>query len=234
MEERSGQILLRFLNSLKSKDPRQLQIFFLGDIFDLWVSDGKVFIQKYKALTEIIAELTGCGVKIYFFEGNHDLHIDPYWTKVLGVQVYVDPQYFDFDGMKVRLEHGDLINLEDKAYLRLRGVLRNPFIELIGHIMPGIVWLKLGDVWSPRSRKKTAKYGVRNEARIIDMIRAHAARAFAENSFDLIITGHMHVRDDYKFDVGSQSVRTINLGSWFQDVQILKIANKQVEWLALN
>ena len=45
-------------------------------------------------------------------------------------------------------------------------------------------------------------------------IRAHATRVYADRPFDLILFGHVHVRDDFRIDGGEQSFRTVNLGSW--------------------
>lgn len=232
INERNGQTLLRFLHSLEEKSP--VKIFFLGDIFDLWVSGHDIFKRKYKDLLTVLESLKKSGCEIYFFEGNHDLHIHPYWRDVLGAEVYVDAKTFDLDGLKVRCEHGDLINLNDKSYLRLRNLLRHPWVEKIGHRVPGEFWLNIGDIWSPISRKKSGKYRSVNKTKLIQMIREHAHRAYSESPFDLIISGHMHVRDDFEFQINAKTVRSINLGSWFEDVKVLKIKNEKIEWLDLN
>jgi UDP-2,3-diacylglucosamine hydrolase len=72
---------LRFLHSIKAKNPKQVQLFLLGDIFDLWVSNGAVFVKKFQAISDAIGDLTSSGVRVVFFEGNHDLHIAPHWKK---------------------------------------------------------------------------------------------------------------------------------------------------------
>jgi len=232
INERNGQILLRFLRSLEKKEPGR--IFFLGDIFDLWVSGHNVFKRKYQDLLKVLESLKSKGHKIYFFEGNHDLHIHPYWRDELGAEVYTDAKIFDIDGLSVRCEHGDLINLQDKAYLRLRRVLRNPWVEKVGHRVPGEFWLGLGNLWSPRSRKKSSRYRQTNKSRLVHMIREHAHRAYGESPFDLIISGHMHVEDDFEFQINHKNVRSINLGSWFEEAKVLKIKNQKLEWLSLD
>ena len=225
---------MRFLHSIKAKNPKQVQLFLLGDIFDLWVSNGAVFVKKFQAISDAIGDLTSSGVRVVFFEGNHDLHIAPHWKKVLNVDVLTEAQTFEIDQMKVRLEHGDLINLNDKAYLRLRAVLRHPWVEQLGHWLPGFFWLKVGEAWSPASRKKSGNYRARNEPKLIEMIRHHARRAYEEAPFDLIVTGHMHVKDDFEFHVGSRKIRSINLGSWFNGTQILRMVDGHLDWLTLD
>jgi len=232
INERNGQILLRFLRSLADKDP--VRLFLLGDIFDLWVSGHDIFKRKYAELLTAIEDLKTDGSEIYFFEGNHDMHIHPYWREELGAKVYTEAQTFDLDGLSVRCEHGDMINQSDKAYLRLRKFLRSPIVEQFGHRIPGNVWWNLGEILSPLSRKKSSVYRQTNQDRLVQMIREHAHRACREGNFDLIITGHMHVRDDFEFQINSKTVRSINLGSWFDEVKILKIDEKKIEWVLLD
>lgn len=232
VNERRGQILLRFLLSLTQEEPGRL--FLLGDIFDLWVSGHQVFRKRFADVIRLIEILKSQGWKIDFFEGNHDLHIHPYWRDELGAEVFTEAQLMDLNGLKVRLEHGDLINLDDLAYLRLRKFLRHSLTEKVGHLVPGPVWQNLGKLWAGISRKKSIVYQRQNSSEIQKMIRHHAHRTYNQDGFDLIISGHMHVRDDYEFVVNGKKVRSINLGSWFEDIKVLKLTNQKIEWVSLE
>lgn len=221
MHERNGEILLRFLHFLTTDLQAGDCLFLLGDIFDLWLSDHPVFIKKYSEVIQCLQALQNAKVRLIYFEGNHDLHLAPFWKNELGFEVYTQAKVFDFHGFFVRAEHGDLINLEDKAYLRYRAFTRHPFIEFLGHNLPGIFWDRLGNWASKKSRAHSSSYREGHEELLIGMIRKHATRALQEGHFDLIVTGHMHVKDDYSIP-GSNS-RSINLGSWFHDVKALKM-----------
>lgn len=238
VDERNGQTLLRFFNSLleaiAEKPSEEIHLFLLGDIFDWWLSDHQVFIEKFYPIIEPIKKLIEQNVKVYFFEGNHDLHIHPYWAEKLGVQVFTEPQYFKLGLWTVRCEHGDLINLEDKNYLRLRALLRSPVIEALGHHLPGKMWEKVGLFLSHKSRQYSATDRENKEQHLIQMIRQHAQRSYEEGIFDFIITGHMHVRDEYYFGSGKNKPGSINLGSWFGDIKIFKLTEKGAEWLPIK
>ncbi len=239
VDERNGKTLLRFFNSLieqkKAKEKLdEVHLFLLGDIFDWWLSDHQVFIDKFFPVIEPIQKLIKMGVKVYFFEGNHDLHIHPYWADQLGAQVFTDPQYFKLGKWNVRCEHGDLINLEDKNYLRMRALFRHPWVETLGHKLPGAMWEKIGLFLSHKSRKFSAAHREDKEKQIIQMIHHHAERAFQETAFDFIITGHMHVRDEYYFSIGKNKAGSINLGSWFEEIKVLKLTDGGPEWLTIN
>lgn len=234
VEERNGKILLRFLRSLLAGNPSQIHLFLLGDIFDLWIGGHDYFVQKYKPLMEALQELKSAGARITYIEGNHDVHIEDFFQRQLGAEVFVEAQYFEIDGVRIRCEHGDLINLNDKAYLRYRGVIRHPLVKPLGTRLPGRFWGYVGTKMSAKSRKKSGHYRTRNEAQLVAMIRGHIAHAYQEKAFDYIISGHMHVFDDHIVDFDGHKVRSINLGSWFEEnVKVFRIKSGQGEWVLL-
>lgn len=234
-EERNGQILLRFLRSLLQQDPSQVHLFLLGDIFDLWVGGHDYFVKKFRPLTDALVDLKKAGARITYIEGNHDVHIEGFFQKKLGAEVFVEAQYYQIDGLTLRCEHGDLINPDDIKYLKYRSIIRNPYIKPLGSILPGRFWDYLGNKASKNSRHRSAQYRSAYEEKLIKMIRDHAVRAYQEKPFDLIISGHMHVFDDEVLTINSKKVRSVNLGSWFEDkVRIFRLRQGQGEWVEIG
>ncbi|MFN3455738.1 MAG: UDP-2,3-diacylglucosamine diphosphatase [Pseudobdellovibrio sp.] len=228
INERNGNILLRFLFYL-NENPKNNTLYFLGDIFDFWLSDGKAFQNHYALLVDEIKKFKSAGGTVFYFEGNHDFHVDRFWTKQLDIPVYEDQAYFEIDGLKVRCEHGDYINPDDKAYIKYRETIRKPWIEWIGHVVPGFFWKWFGERQSAKSRKKTGHYAKNNVEGLRTMIQAYAMRLYSGEDFDLLITGHMHVFDDYSFKGRhGKTIRSINLGTWLDKPYLLKIENGQV------
>ncbi len=233
LKERNGQTLLRFLFYL-NQNPKEHRLFLLGDIFDFWLSNGAAFVKEYKELVDQIGILKKNGGEVTYFEGNHDFHVDVFWTKRFGIPVIEDRAYIKIDQLEIRLEHGDFINPDDKKYLEYRAKIRNPWIEPIGHLVPGFFWKWFGEKQSQKSRKKTGHYGINNAEEIRNLIRSHAKRAYEEKKFDLIITGHMHVLDDFNFDVHGKKVRSVNLGTWLEKPRALMITNGELTMLELE
>lgn len=228
LKERNGQTLLRFLFYL-NQNPQKHRLFLLGDIFDFWLSDGRAFVQHYKELVDQIAKFKKNGGEVYYFEGNHDFHVDVFWTRKLSIPVFEEQAFFDLDGKTVRMEHGDFINPSDVAYLRYRALIRHPLLEPIGHIVPGFFWKWFGEKQSQKSRKRTGHYGLNNAEQIKAMIRDHARRMYVEKKFDLIVTGHMHVFDDFTFEVDGKEVRSVNLGTWLESPRALLLENGEAK-----
>jgi UDP-2,3-diacylglucosamine hydrolase len=235
MQERNSDILLRFLHSLREKNPADTHLFLLGDIFDLWVGGSSVFVKKFQPLVDAIRDLISAGVRITYIEGNHDVHIESFWQKKLGVEVFVEAQFYKINGLEIRVEHGDLINLNDETYLKYRSFIRNPWVKPLSWIVPGKFWDEVGNYAARKSRKRSGVYRTRNEDKLIHMIRQHATRVYGEHPYDVIISGHMHVYDDHQFQVGGKMARSINLGSWYgPEVKVLKLSAQRLEWVQIS
>lgn len=185
----------------------------LGDLFDHWVGSSQYYARKYIEFVSLIDQLIARKVRVIYFEGNHDLHLMRFWRK-RGVQVTADPITIDLGEKKVRLEHGDLINHNDIKYLKYREFSRGLFMTVLVRLVPGQFWDWLGEKASQRSRKHSESYRVENEAALREMIRTYAQKLAVTNEFDLIVTGHMHVRDEFEFEHAQKKVMSVNLGTW--------------------
>ncbi len=201
---------LRFLGSLSGTDASHLVL--LGDIFDLWVADHRYFIERYRDIIDEIRRLRNEGVEIHYFEGNHDLHLRYFWAEQLGLTVHGEASFIELGNPTVRLEHGDQMDPDDKGYLFLRRFLRNGVIRFLVRNLPGRLIAGIGERASEKSRHYTSTAKSINDSDAIAKIRTHAEKVFAERPFDLIVSGHVHVRDDWQPETGE--FRSVNLGSW--------------------
>lgn len=193
------------------------RVFFLGDIFDFWMGGHDVWLKRYAPFVKAIELLRQRRVEVFFFEGNHDIHIDPFFAK-LGVQVFVEPQIMELHGIRVRIEHGDLFNPDDRGYLFLRSFLRSRPLRATSILAPGGLVTAIADWGTQASHKRTSREGRRPE--VVEDIkrrtREYVRKCASEHEFDLMVMGHTHVREDYEIMVNGRSVRFINLGSWFE------------------
>lgn len=233
LNERSSIILLRFLHSLLNKERPATHLFLLGDIFDLWVSNSSVFVHKFQAIVDAIVSLKRAGIEVVYFEGNHDVHVKQYWEAELGIPTFADFRIYQLAEFKVRMEHGDLINQEDHTYLKYREFIRKPFMESIAPILSGRIMDEVGNLASKISRRYSSTDRARNQEFLRKMIRNYAENVFKETHFDLLITGHMHIQDDYEFQKDGISARSINLGSWFDGPKALRLDSSGPKFIDL-
>ena len=131
------------------------------------------------------------------------------------------PAYVKIGDMTVRLEHGDQMDPDDKGYLLLRWFLRTPPIRWLVCHLPGSVVAGIGNRASAKSRSYTSNGRSISTDDAVAKVRAHAERAHADKPFDLLISGHVHVRDDWRSEAGG--FRSVNLGSWFDAPCYFKI-----------
>lgn len=232
MEERNGQNLLRFFRYLALQE-QPCDLYLLGDIFDLWLSDHKVFIKKFEPLMGPLKELQEKGSRLVYFEGNHDLHLKPFWQKKMGFKVYKKAQYAKIGKLNIRIEHGDLINLEDQEYLKWKSFAQGSIAKFLAHSLPGEFWNWLGTSASEKSRQRSHQFRIDNEDEIRKMIHHHAIRSYKEKPFDIVITGHMHVKVDEVIEVDGKLIRNINLGTWrgVEEPPILCIEGSDIHWI---
>ena len=227
---------LLFLNMLKQlKGYRDItHLFLVGDIFDLWIADHHYFINRYSHVIDELRRLQMEGVEIHYFEGNHDLYLKSFWGKKLGMHVHEGPTTFRLGEFTVRVEHGDQSDPEDRGYRFLRWLLRTPPMRLIAHWLPGTVIAWIGEWASNKSRKYTSEVKTVTNDKAIEKIRSHARRQRAEQPFDYLINGHIHVRDDFKFDVDGKPVRAINLGSWFDRPEYFFLSDEEQKFIGIR
>jgi UDP-2,3-diacylglucosamine hydrolase len=232
LNERNSIILLRFLHSLAA-NPKATHLFLLGDIFDLWVGGSAVFQKKFQNIVDEIVALKRKGIEVVYFEGNHDVHVKNFWENKFSIPVWTSAQVYQLGPYKVHLEHGDLMNPDDKAYLRYRSIIRQPGTDILADLIPGKLLDEAGNLASRISRKKSHVRRNAQQEQIRKTIHTYADQAFAKDPFDYMITGHMHVRDEYEIKDNGKSGLSINLGSWFEETLALCLDESGHRWVPL-
>lgn len=211
-------------------------LFLVGDIFDLWVGGHEYFRNRFESIVDVLRSLVRAGVKVHYFEGNHDLHLHDFWQTEIGVEVHEDEEYFELGRYAVRVEHGDRINPDDRGYLFLRWLLRTAPMKNLACGLPSKIVAAIGARASRASRGYTSATGAKAMAsdRVIELIREHARLCYLEKPFDLMIAGHVHIRDDFTFETSTGSARSVNLGSWFDGARAFLLSNERAEFIELG
>ena len=230
-------------------------LFLVGDIFDLWVADHEFFVQRYTRVVEVLRQAVTAGIEVHFFEGNHDLHLSAFWERKIGVKVHSDASTFKLGDHDVRVEHGDLINPGDRGYLFLRWFLRSPLMRKLAFSLPSRFVQYIGESASHASRAYTSSDTLvatkhLPQDKIRSLIRAHAERVISAEPFDILISGHVHVRDDHTWEVATTDpsgdarnansviqtgmstkiARSVNLGSWYEAPQAFVLSQRRAEF----
>jgi UDP-2,3-diacylglucosamine hydrolase len=200
--------IVQFLDSIKNDAE---QIFLVGDMFDFWFEYKYVVPRGYTRILGKLAELTDAGIKIHFFVGNHDMWMRDYFQSELNIPVYFEPAFFEFNGKKFLVGHGDGQGPGDHGYKFLKKIFRNPLCQWAFGILPPFFGLGIANYFSQKSREHANKkeevfLGEENEWLII-----YAKEILQKEPVNYFIFGHRHLPIDFSLNENS---RYINLGEW--------------------
>ena len=186
-------------------------IFILGDLFDFWYEYQKVVPKGFVRILGKLAELTDSGIVIHFFVGNHDMWMNGYFEQELNIDVFFDPQEFEFNGKTFLIGHGDGLGPGDYKYKFIKKVFRNPFSRfLFGMIHPS--WgIAMADYFSRKSRSSAGEEDEQFLGEEKEWLILYAKEILKKKHFDYFVFGHRHLPIEFKLNEES---RYINLGDW--------------------
>ncbi len=231
--ESNSEKLLLFLHSLENGNREATHLFLVGDIFDLWIYDHSYFIEKFPKIVNAIKVIARKGIEVHYFEGNHDLYLKKYWQQEVGVKVHDGPEFFNLGSCRVRVEHGDLMNPNDKGYLFLKSTLQSLPVKIIAKNIPGSFVSWVGERASRASRQYTSQQKAMHEKDVKDYMKSYVESVWENAPFDLFIAGHTHVRDEQKLNIEAEQVVAINLGSWFDEPQALYLDESGYQFIQI-
>lgn len=196
-------LLLKFLDQCQS--PEVEEIILLGDIFDLLVGNHKANADRYGVIFNRIKKLASLGKIIWYFEGNHDLHLTKFFKNVFHefwdkefklVKNYIKVERFS---KKLYITHGDYLTDHEPGYQRYRRFASWKANEFIFENMIDFSLIeKVGNFFSKRSKKGGKK--TFNFERAQEGFRKGAKKILNEHPVDYIIAGHSHIKDEHKLD----------------------------------
>ena len=202
--------VVRFLDEIK-KDAQI--VFILGDLFDFWYEYKKVVPKGFVRILGKLAELTDTGIAIHFFVGNHDMWMNGYFEKELNIDVFYDPQEFEFNGKRFLIGHGDGLGPGDHRYKFMKKVFRNKFSQwLFGTLHPS-AGIGLADYFSRKSRAATGSGDEHFLGEDKEWLILYCKELLEKKHFDFFIFGHRHLPIEFKLN--DQSTY-INLGDWIK------------------
>lgn len=220
------QAFLSLLSDLQAL-PNLRELYILGDWFDAWIGDDaylslSVAEKQLHWITPLIAELKrlrlgGCDILI--MHGNRDFLIGQPFCSTFGGTLIHEPYSLTIGSQQFRLEHGDALCTDDKAYQRFRKLMRNRLVQ----------WYLLNKSLEKRERiaekmrQKSQQGNARKAAYIMD-VNAEAVQE-ASCQFNALLHGHTHrpaihpiindsaLSNSSNKDIAANKVRYV-LGDW--------------------
>lgn len=186
-------------------------IFLLGDLFDFWFEYKEVVPKGFTRTLGKLAEIADSGIPIFFFVGNHDLWMNDYFQKELGIEVFHKPQEFIYNEKRFLIGHGDGLGPGDLGYKRMKKVFTNPFSKWLYRWLHPDIGVRLAKHLSVKNKLISGDEDAKFLGEDNEWLALYAKRKLEEKHFDYFIFGHRHL--PMKIEIGQNSVYH-NLGDW--------------------
>lgn len=187
------------------------QIWLMGDLFDFWFEYRQAVPKGFLRLISRLVNIKEKGIDIQIFTGNHDLWMNDYFTKELGIPVHHDRVQIEILGKKFFLAHGDGLGPADTGYKRMKKVFTHPVSKFLYRWLHPDLGIPLANFFSGRSRNAQLmlkEFLGQDKEWLIQYVEKKSQI----EEVDYFIFGHRHLPIDYRLKNGKS--RYINLGDW--------------------
>ena len=130
-------------------------IYLVGDIFDFWFEYKRVIPKGFVRLLGKLAELTDNGILVHLFVGNHDLWMNDYLEKEVGIIVHHKPIMIEEQNKKIFIGHGDGLGDGDYFYKLIRKMFSSKICQFAFSLFHPNFAFYLAHTWSRNSRKSS-------------------------------------------------------------------------------
>lgn len=222
-----------FLGFLQTEAAQAEALYILGDLFEMWVGDD-IGLTQYAEIVDALKRLHNQGVKLHLQFGNRDFLMRRRFWQASGIQPLKQPDTLTLYGHHLLLLHGDSLCTDDKAYQKMRRILRNPLVMWLFLRLPKQKRLQIGLNMREKSRRFSA-----NKAENIMDVNLSAVRAlFAEHPQTRhLIHGHTHRPAHHILESNGEHKHRWVLGDWHTQAphsQILKVSKDGIALLPFS
>lgn len=180
----------RFVDFLRGLPEDTGALYLLGDIWDFWYEYRDVVPKGYVRVFAALQDLMDRGVKVYFFQGNHDVWTYSYFEE-LGMIRLTQPAVVEIAGKKFCLGHGDGLGPVPRGYRVLRSVFHSRITQVLFSMLHPWLAFRFGNGWSKENRlARKEEYVFKGEDEPLYKFAADFAKT---HEVDHFIFGHYHV-----------------------------------------
>jgi UDP-2,3-diacylglucosamine hydrolase len=206
----------QFIDFLATEVPGADALYILGDLFEAWVGDDDDEPTR-DSVCRALAALGPLGVPCFVMHGNRDFLFQRGFEMRTLARVIADPIIIDLYGEPVLLTHGDALCTADRAYQRLRGLVRDAHWQRRFMRLP----LGLRRALAQQARAGSQRHTQRVASQIMDADGQAVHAAMRACAVRTLIHGHTHRPGVHDFELDGQRARRIVLGAWHDQGSVL-------------
>ncbi len=213
----------RFVDFLRSLPENTDALYLLGDIWDFWYEYRDVVPKGYVRVFAALTDLMDRGIKVYFFQGNHDVWTYSYFEE-LGMKRLVQPCVVEISGKRFCLGHGDGLGPDVPfGYRAMRWAFHNRILQFLFSLLHPWIAFRLGNGWSRKNRlSHDQEYKFSGED---EPLYKFAVDFAAGHPVDYFIFGHYH--DDVHMKLPSGTEFHI-LKDWIKSSPYMRFDGKEM------
>lgn len=204
-----------FLRFLKDEAASASALYILGDLFEAYLGDDDDSAEV-TATCAALRELRTAGVPCSFLRGNRDFLVGSGFAARSGATLLPDPSVILLDGEPTLVLHGDLLCIDDTAYLAFRRQVRDPAWQEAFLAQP----LDARRAFAAKARAASQNHQRQVEETITDVNRGAVDGMLAHYGIRRMIHGHTHRPAIHDLGAGRQR---IVLGDWYTQGSVLRI-----------
>lgn len=208
------------LQYLKSIQPQTLIL--NGDIVDIWYFKKRYFPKEHLDVIRRILKMASQGTKVYYLTGNHDDMLRQFGEANFGNIRLCNKLVFSIAKKHYWVFHGDVFDMSIRKarwMARLGGEGYDMLIRINRSINRFRGWLGLDPVSFSAKVKKRVKGAVKTISDFEDI----AIQLAAENEYDYVVCGHIHVPQIREVVAkNGRKVTYLNSGDWVENLTALE------------
>lgn len=210
-------IASRFLRFLAGPVRGSHALFLLGDLFEAWVGDDDPE-PAHREVIAAIAEVTRSGTLVFVMRGNRDFLIGERFCAESGAVLLEDPAIVTIAGAPALLSHGDGLCVDDRAYQKLRALVRDESVRAGFARLPLDARRRL----ATEAREGSREHLARAVDYITDVNQLAVESVMREAGVQLMIHGHTHRPNVHRFESDGESRTRVVLGAWHDEAMVLR------------
>jgi UDP-2,3-diacylglucosamine hydrolase len=192
-------------------------LFLLGDLFEAWLGDDDPE-PAHRSVIASLAALVASGTRVYVMRGNRDFMIGERFCADSGATLLEDPAILTLGDARLLLSHGDGLCVDDRAYQRLRALVRDPGLRAGFARLPIEARRRLATEARAGSREHLAHAS----SYITDVNAAAVESVFRDAGVATMIHGHTHRPGVHRTRANGTERTRIVLGAWHDDANVVR------------
>ena len=217
LDPSTPQIADRFKRFLAGPAREARSVFLLGDLFEAWIGDDDPE-PAHREVVAAIAALAAAGTLVYVMRGNRDFMIGERFCADAGAILLDDPAILAVGGERVMLSHGDGLCIDDRAYQKLRALVRDPSLREGFARLPIVARRRLASEAREGSREHLANAS----AYITDVNQRAVDAVMRDADVPLMIHGHTHRPGVHRFGSDGVERTRVVLGAWHDEAHVVR------------